>query len=84
MVKKYIGRHIQNPLLLSDFNETWICSTDFRKALRYQILWNFVQWEPSCCRRKIWQTDRHTWRSFSQVYERAYKSNEHVVYWPME
>jgi hypothetical protein len=22
MVKKYIGRHIQNPLLLSDFNET--------------------------------------------------------------
>ena len=27
--KKYIGLHVKQPLFLSDFNETWIFSTDF-------------------------------------------------------
>jgi hypothetical protein len=27
----YIGLHVKYPLFLSDFNETWICSTDFSK-----------------------------------------------------
>jgi hypothetical protein len=35
------------PLLLSDFNETWVFSTDFRNILRNQISWKSVQWE-SC------------------------------------
>jgi hypothetical protein len=27
----YIGLHVKYPLFLSDFNETWILSTDFSK-----------------------------------------------------
>jgi hypothetical protein len=30
----YIGRHVKYPLFLSDFNETWIFSTDFLNMLK--------------------------------------------------
>jgi hypothetical protein len=46
---------IKYPLFLSDFNESWIFSRDFRKILIYQISWKPVLWES---RFSIW-TDRH-------------------------
>ena len=42
---------------MSDFNATWIFSTDFRKMLEYQISWNSVRWEPSCSVRTDGRTD---------------------------
>jgi hypothetical protein len=46
-------------LFWSDFNETWIFSTAFRKVLKYQNLLKFSQWQLIC---SMW-TNRHTWQS---------------------
>jgi hypothetical protein len=55
----HVGLHLKYPLFLSDFNDTWIFWTNFRRILKNQIWWNSVQWEPSCSTRTNGQTDRH-------------------------
>jgi competence transcription factor ComK len=43
-----IGLHVKYPLLMPDFNKTWIFVTDFQKILKCQIWWKSSQWEQSC------------------------------------
>ena len=49
-------------VFLSDSNESLIFSTDFRKILKHQISWKYVERNPSCCigndRQTCGQTDR--------------------------
>jgi hypothetical protein len=44
-------------VFLSDLNETWIISTDFRDMSRSQISWKSVQWDPSFFMRTDRQKD---------------------------
>jgi len=59
IIKNVYWSSCKVPLFLSEFNETWIFSTDFPKILKHKISWNSVHWEPSCSMRK----DGHTWWS---------------------
>jgi hypothetical protein len=57
--KMYIGLYVQYPLLLSDFNETWIFSRDFRKI----CIWNFMKILPrvgGSCSMRTGQKDGRT------------------------
>ena len=58
--KTHTGLHVQRPLLSSDFDETLIFSTDFRKILTYQTSWKSVQWERSCSMWTDGRTNGHT------------------------
>jgi len=73
MMKMYINLQVKYTLFLSDFNETWILSTHYRKIFKYQISWNSVQWQPRCSMRTEGRTDRHDEANsrFWQFYERA-------------
>jgi hypothetical protein len=81
MVQVYIRVNVKFPLFLSRFNETWIFAGDFRKILKYKILWISIQWVPSCSMRTDGQTNRHTVRHheansrFSKFCESAWRRN---------
>jgi hypothetical protein len=61
------------PVIVVRFHETLIFSTDFRKIIKYQILWISFQWKPSCSKRSKGRTDRHDEANsrFSQFCESA-------------
>ena len=54
-----IGLHVKCPLLLPDFNETWILSTDFQKISNLMKIPFSMNGAVPCG-----QTDRQIWRSF--------------------
>ena len=45
MIKNVYWYSWEVPLFFSDFNESWIFSTGFKKVFKYKISWNSVQWE---------------------------------------
>ena len=57
IIKRVYRSACKVPLFLSDFNETWIFSTIFRKIHKYQISWETVNWERSCSTRRDGRTD---------------------------
>ena len=59
----YNGLHVKYPLYLSDFNETWIFSIDFRRISKYQN----VQWEPNCSVLTDWRTDKRLLIPFHNI-----------------
>jgi len=42
MIKKCVVFHVKYPLILADFNQTWIFSTDIRKIFLRQISWKSI------------------------------------------
>ena len=62
------GLGVKHPVCLSDFKET---STDFRENLKYKIEWQFLEWLPSCSRRKERNGERST--QTSQLGELAFR-----------
>ena len=65
--KMCTGLHVKYRLLSSDFNETWIFSTDFRRILRYQISWKSVQGEQRSSTRTVMTQMIVAFRNFASV-----------------
>jgi hypothetical protein len=69
--KKNPGLYVKYSLLLLDYNETWIFSTDFRNIRKYQMSWKSIQWESSCSLRTDGRDEANS--RFSHFCKRALK-----------
>jgi len=68
----WIGLQVKYQLFLSDFNETWIFSTYFRKILNIRLQESpFSGGQVVPYRRTDWRGEANS--RFSQLFERAYK-----------
>ena len=56
----YICLYVKYSFFLSEFNQTWIFSSGFRKTLKYEMSWKSVLWEPSCPMLTDGETDVQT------------------------
>jgi len=62
VIKMYIGLRVKYLLFMSDFNESWTLSADFRKIPKYKMSWKSYLWEPTFSVR----TDK--WRSKQSLF----------------
>jgi hypothetical protein len=61
--------HAMHPLFLSNFNQIWIFSIDFRNILECQIQWKkFFHWELSYSVQNVVFTNGHTWRGWWSIF----------------
>ena len=60
-INLYIGFHVKCPLFLSDFNETWISWTDFRRNSNVKFHENPSSGSHVVQTRKDGRTNRQTW-----------------------
>ena len=58
--KMYTGLHVKYQLFLSDFKETSVFSSHFRRIVKYQISPKSVQRDLNCSMRMDGHTGRHT------------------------
>jgi hypothetical protein len=78
----YMNRvlRLKYPLFLSDFNRTWIFSTNFNNILKYQFTWKSVHWARNCPKRLYGWAVRHdeansgVWQ-FSECTSKGLKGN---------
>jgi hypothetical protein len=66
---------VKYPFFLSDFNKTWIISTDIWKTLKHQVPQKSFQWKPNCSMRTNGHRDTTqlivSFRSFANTPETA-------------
>jgi len=78
MIKMYIGLHVKYPSFLSNFNETWISATDFRKILKHFMK---IRLGGAELFRADRQTDMKKLMFVYRNFANATKISQHLTHW---
>jgi hypothetical protein len=68
MIKMFVGLHLKYLLFFSDFNETWIFSTDFRKHSNIKKIFMKIRRVGPSFFHACGRTDRQKWRSVQSLF----------------